>query len=1498
MAETNTKYPWHNIVKFYKDILDLDQDDVFKFTLKENGQLDPYRSAHLEGFSPEKLADTWQVPANNFSSVPLLKDIKAGKIKEGYLGGPCWSDWDNFNKCSFISPLIYQHVQIEWSEEENSVVIIPDEARWDIPPLLYEKMEKLEFSPEYPVEELPFKIIEKAHLNKEGGNASLSDYLKAEAVSEIPVFSEIFSPKKPPAVLTKNPNLWAFFIFPEKANLISQHLVPDYNDLGHILEKSPENIGGFNIFEESYNPKLYDSSEVTADPIIPLNTSQGFAVGGMLDKKPITVISGPPGCGKSQVVVSLLLNAWARGKSVLFTSNTKAAVDVVFERLKSFECEYPIAIRAGAKDKNNINDSLDKLRFLSVTQVPSPSDIRKLEKRISDEYSKKKELQNLIDDKIPQRISQAKKAGWNNYLKGKEFADYINRHREPFAKKISSIGYPDISPESFEDNVYRPLNEWLESIGKYRYLISNDKKQMQDYQNKLFRFESERDSELKNLGYNLSDSKDYGWILRGPDNEQFEIWLGNYQKFLNDTEDSFFDDTLKSEHRQWSGDNEALSWSANATDLREKIGIFSSRYSGKINDYNDVSGRYRDIKKILIQEKLSERIPFDSSLLRQWKSEYLQYLTIPDGMLSIMKRKSSEKQLQGYEREFMSYFPAQIWLSFSSDSKTGRIKLSELVDLTIEFSEILKEWENFGSDKVDIENQLKDIEAKVKSLKLPYSFSGEDISGVISTISDVLDKKIPLSREAVAAWKQHEKQKKCKEELQKHLYKYESLVSSSPIFSAWLDSYGYDFNQLMVSLNVDASANQLFKAKNFSYDRQFSELLIKWKRLIELQKQIEEYRSYSSEIPTEGKRIEEWWEEKPGLCLSNIIEDHYEFPEEGHVLYQHLNVCRVICEKWNELCDKSLNKANKAKRTYSLRAIENLRESYDNIPESLLTNDMKEIIVPLLNQDPDDLNWFCGDDERVFDDFNIDRIQARITNLNTILGDLSLELGKKKYILRIEEGDHILEDLDYLYKYLKKTYGRARGFPPERYVNALKAAPIWMTNGHQPQSLLLAPEVFDILVIDEASQCTLLNMLPLIYRAKSIAVIGDPEQLPAIRNIKPEKEKMIAYNNDMMDYQNKFGYSDNTMFNLGLNFLPGGRKNMIQLAEHYRSHPLIIGFSNLYIYQMRLSLKREDISAGKSSTMGVFGLDVKGRCKRVSGSWVNPKEAEQVCNVIDDLRNNEGLMHKSIGVVTPFRPQKYEIEKILEERGISADDVLVGTVDVFQGSERDIIIFSPVISSGINPGTAAWSDDKNRINVALTRARDLLVVVADYDACRIQDKILSKLIDYVETVSNLRDTSMEELELYSLMLMEGGDLKISSSNLPKIHQRIGAIEVDFVLRNPEKGVRVVVEVDGKQHYYVEVKDTKYSVKYLGMKRYIDINGEKHPLNRMGGEEYVEIGGINYPAVQTKDSVAQDKIRDEFLLSEGFKVFRVPTEDIRDQPAVVMNKLKKVLEIID
>jgi len=1497
LPETNTKYPWRNIVQFHKEIIELDQEDIFKFQLDNGGRPDQTRCAPLIQFSPGVLADTWTIPEGKFGSAPLLDEIKEGKLTEGYLGGPCWAGWDSKAKVAYLSPLLYQHVHVQWNDEENAVAIIPDEGRWDMPPFLFEKLDRLEFSPETPLEDLPFSIIEKAQLKSESGDASLSACILSEALAQVPVIEELFA-RYPPNILKENPGLWVFFTFPPLSQSRSVHLLPDYNALERCLAAEPGNIGGFKIFEGILDPEVYTHSEVTVDPIISLNASQASAVRGILDRKPITVISGPPGCGKSQVVVSLLLNAWAQGKSVLFASTTKAAVDVVFDRLKEFECEYPIAIRAGGKERNTIAESLDKLKYLSITESPGQQEIAAISKQITASYAEQQELQTFIDDKIPQRITQAKQAGWKAYVKAQEIAQEIERDRKPFLRKIASIGYRDLSPESFATEVCQPLKAWLGNVENCRYQIMNDDDQRREHQEKIAGLERERDQTLRSLGYADPTPTDCRRLTEGTGIEQFNQWLRNYRTLLDEDAGDPITVKLNERHRQWTGEEDACRWADRTGALVEKIRQFAARHSGTLSEYQALLVRYETARKGLAQARLPEQLPFKRDLLEDWQRKYADNLTIPKGILSVLKRRTAERELQQCEEQFGDYFPADVRSAIRSGPETGRQQLSGLVEQALQWSAIQKEWEDFGADRELIRSGLKEIAGDARALNLPISRPGQGIGSLLREISDSATKRISVAKEAAGAWRSHGKREQLQRELLKHAVRFDSLVAGSPILAAWVAGQGYEFGRAIAGLKESPSLDQICKVRTLCTGYLFSDLTTAWKEAIDLQKEIALYRSSSTGIPSHEKRIADWWNEKPRYCAIDKV-GRSELPGDGDVLHQHLEVCEKIAEEWDLFASGDFAKKRRDRGEMVKRALQNLEISYDSIPASLCTAEVEDVLAPLLCQSGEDIRWMSDEDEQIFNTFNPERIRAKIAQLNSRLGELSFTLAKMRYLQRIESGSYVLEDLDALYSHFKSTYYRAKGFSEERYVNALKAAPIWMTNAHQPQSFPMVPGVFDILVIDEASQCTLTNILPLIYRAKSLAVIGDRDQLPAIMNVKSGKEKVLAAKHGITDYRHIFGHNDDvTMFDLGLEFVPGGRKNVIHLVEHYRSHPLIIGFSNLYIYQMRLSLRRETIQAGKNLPAGVFGLDVRGECTRTGTSWVNPKEAEQVCNVIEDIRRNDDLMHKSIGVVTPFVPQKKKIAEELEERGLMTHDILVDTVDAFQGSERDIMIFSPVVSAGMKPGTAKWSDNKNRINVALTRARDLLVVVADFDHCRRQDQVLGKLIEYVETVSTLRNTSMEELELFSLMLMEGNELKITQSNLPRIHQRVGSIEVDFILRNPEKGVAVVVEVDGKQHYSVEVEGAKYSVNYTGMKRYLEIEGEKHYLHVLGGNEYVEISGMSYPVVQTSDSVVHDTIRDSFLRSEGYKVLRIYTQDIREKPAVVMNDLKKALEIVE
>ena len=108
---------------------------------------------------------------------------------------------------------------------------------------------------------------------------------------------------------------------------------------------------------------------------------------------------------------------------------------------------------------------------------------------------------------------------------------------------------------------------------------------------------------------------------------------------------------------------------------------------------------------------------------------------------------------------------------------------------------------------------------------------------------------------------------------------------------------------------------------------------------------------------------------------------------------------------------------------------------------------------------------------------------------------------------------------------------------------------------------------------------------------------------------------------------------------------------------------------------------------------------------------------------------------KSIGVITPFVNQKKMIENALRREKLS--NVVCGTVHAFQGDEKDVVLFSTALTDQTHGGTYEWlKNNKELINVATSRARDKLIVLADSrNLSRLHQKDgeddLYELVDYV-----------------------------------------------------------------------------------------------------------------------------------------------------------------------
>ena len=352
-------------------------------------------------------------------------------------------------------------------------------------------------------------------------------------------------------------------------------------------------------------------------------------------------------------------------------------------------------------------------------------------------------------------------------------------------------------------------------------------------------------------------------------------------------------------------------------------------------------------------------------------------------------------------------------------------------------------------------------------------------------------------------------------------------------------------------------------------------------------------------------------------------------------------------------------------------------------------------------------------------------------------------------------------------------------------------------------SFPLESDLFDLVIVDEASQCSLATVLPLAYRAKRLAIVGDPHQLNPIVSVGDGHLKEIA---------RQTGFDNEQLRERGMHHKDGSAYAAFEYAlkplrptilnEHYRSHPHIARWFNRTFYANALTVLT-DVSNSSAQDRAIGWVDIEGEAERSSsGSWINRMEAAQVVRQIE-VEFNAGC--RSLGVIAPFQAQASRIRRLTQQK--FGDELLdeisfvSGTAHRLQGDERDTIIISTVLSAQMPKGSIRWIEkERNLLNVAVSRARSRLVVIGHPQIGGLGGSTLASLRNYVrDEVSNERtvesgyadfrtDSRSEQLLLEALQIND-------FSPYAKIN--VEGYELDFALL--EQGIMLNIEVDGRQH---------------------------------------------------------------------------------------------------
>jgi len=273
------------------------------------------------------------------------------------------------------------------------------------------------------------------------------------------------------------------------------------------------------------------------------------------------------------------------------------------------------------------------------------------------------------------------------------------------------------------------------------------------------------------------------------------------------------------------------------------------------------------------------------------------------------------------------------------------------------------------------------------------------------------------------------------------------------------------------------------------------------------------------------------------------------------------------------------------------------------------------------------------------------------------------------------------------------------------YSALLSAFPVWLVSLNTLYRVLpLNQQMFDLVIIDEATQCNIASCLPALYRAKRAMVVGDTKQLKHYSFLAKSKEAtLMAKNNLTLSTNGVVSYRDNSILDLTLGALIS-HQQLAFLDEHFRSKPELIHFSNQTFYQGKLKIMqhRPCTSSGNLLLNRVVGIRDK--------SGVNHLEASQIIDSIKQQISDDAAsgFHHSIGVISPFRHQAdhiaSEIEASFSESEISKHKLRAATPFGFQGEERDVMLISFSIDNN-SKRAAVYLNKPDVFNVTITRAR-------------------------------------------------------------------------------------------------------------------------------------------------------------------------------------------------
>ena len=1035
-------------------------------------------------------------------------------------------------------------------------------------------------------------------------------------------------------------------IYHDYENLISKIKDGEKNEFIADILGETETPAGF--AEDNDDENLEDLDKVRdmdLNLILSSDSSQDQVVLSSQNRK-ITLVRGPPGTGKSQVIVNVISNAISKGQTVLVVCQKRAALEVVHQRLGEKGLDrYAVLLNKEKEDRANMYHQLKQI-------LESPNPYENEGKNMLDVTST--QIDNLIKKHSAISFALSKQ-----YFGGITIRDLYTKSSSEYSKKLEldGIGNDVQFPEL--DNFLFNLSQIEENYKKFedeKYAWKN----RQDFSEKS----SSDKNKIKQILEDILSKSQNCIILSDKENQETLISL---------TEEYF---KLNSE----------------ITGLDER------------NNQNMES-----IRKLSVNHNISIPIDYLDEMINRvdagmilW-NKFRDYTRINQIKENHIVEGSQEKQLDLLETFSESSTRKSFWKKLTDSETKRKGKLQK---------DFLDRPENVGKSPNDLKNRLQN------GLDLWNLISNPNQTQYLFTKSLVLPNDSDQSLLLQTLKTLHSDSKLSKENSEKLQPKLESLREIFEKNNLFFDK-NEDIQQLILKVkNGKDILNQIHSFSEFINDKEI--------------KTIFEKSSNSDELSSHIQYLFDNLDDFDRLQSHDIRKSDLDLTQQN-ILNQCVEKIGLE-ENWTDIVKQEIYH-------YWIEMIEQdhpiLKAGYfDDYKQN------QSRLSDLLEKKSDLLVRKIKNSIETKADFRPGMGNKR-TQREAEYNALNHELGKKRKVKPVrkllEEYEHILFDI----------------------------APCWLASPEMVSNIFpLEQNMFDLVIVDEASQLAAERALPFLYRGERLVIAGDEKQL------KPHDLFQIK-EEDNDDEE------DDTVNIESLLLLAKRRYTSMTLRWHYRSEwQQLIDFSNHAFYNGLLQVS-PNVHL-KTSEPPIQWIDCP------EGLWENRSNVVEAAKVVDTLygilQDYRGDKIPTIGIITFNDQQRNIIMDEIENRqkkdpafdelykeietptsGKKDDEIFVRNIENVQGDERDIIIFSigyakdPEGKFRLQFGTLNQDGGENRLNVAVTRASQKIVVVCSIDPRDMKvegtknpgPKRLKDFLVYANAVSN-GDTEKVEQILESL----------------------------------------------------------------------------------------------------------------------------------------------------